>query len=56
MACRLFGTKPLSKQIVSDCQLDAKERLSVVFLLKIQYFSFKEMQCRLQNDGHFALA
>ena len=30
MACRLFGTKPLSKSMLGYCQLDPKEQNSVL--------------------------
>ena len=36
MACRLFGTKPLSKPTLCYCQLEPKKHTSVKFLIKIQ--------------------
>ena len=38
MACRLFGTKPLSEPILPNCQLDTKEHSSVKFYLKFKSF------------------
>ena len=51
MACRLFGTKPLSKPMLGYCQLDSYEQISI----KIQNFSFmkRHLKYRLRNGGHF---
>ena len=38
MACRLFGTKPLSDPILPYCQLHPKEHISVKFSLKFKVF------------------
>ena len=46
MACRLFGTKPLSQPKLPYCQLDPKEHISVKFYLKFN-FSFKEIHLEM---------
>ena len=55
MACRLFGTKPLSKPVPGYCQLDPWEQISVKFESK--YNTFDSGICiwkrRLRNGGHF---
>ena len=56
MACSLFGTKPLSKQVLGYCQLDPKEQTSVKFESK--YKTFHSRKCiwlkrSLRNGGHF---
>ena len=47
MAWRLLGAKPLSEPMLSYCQLDPKEHISVNFYLKIKKFSFKEMHLKM---------
>ena len=48
MACRLFGTKPLSKPVLEDCQLDSWEGTNVSeILIKIQNFSFTKMHLKI---------
>ena len=42
MACRLFGAKPLSEQMLHYGQLDPKEHISVKFPLKFQSFRLKK--------------
>ena len=37
MACRLDGTKPLPEPMLTYCQLEPKEHLSVKFYLKFKY-------------------
>ena len=51
VACRLFGTKPLSKPMLPYCQLVAKEYISVKFYLKFQSFHSRKCtwKCRLRN-------
>ena len=44
MACRLFGTKPLSKPMPLPFQL---ELISVIFFIKIGTFSFTKMQLKI---------
>ena len=58
MACRLFGAKPLSPPMVSCCQLDPKEHISVKFHLKFKSFNSRKCtwKCRLQNGGHIVSA
>ena len=58
MACLLFSTKPLSEPMLSYCQLDPEEHISVIFYLKFECFhSWKCMwKCRLLNCGHFVSA
>ena len=38
MACRLFGTKPLSEPMLTYCQLGPEEHISVKFHLKFKSF------------------
>ena len=38
MACRLFGAKPLSKQMLGYCQLDPQKQSSVTFNPNTKYF------------------
>ena len=38
MACRLFGAKPLSESMLSCCQIDTKEHVSVKFYLRFKSF------------------
>ena len=49
MACRLFGTKPLSKPILGYCELDPYEQISVKFNqntnIFIQENAFKNIVC-----------
>ena len=49
MACRLDGTKPLSKPMLTYCQLKPKEHISVKFYLKFKYFRLRKCvwTCRL---------
>ena len=55
MACRLNGAKPLSKPVLTYCQLDPKERISMKFYLKVKYFHSRKCVWtnRLWNGGHF---
>ena len=50
MACRLFGTKPLSEQILSYCQLGPQEQTWVHFKYKDEHFlpqkSVKKLVCK----------
>ena len=46
MACRLCGTKPLSKPMLSYCQLDPNEQTSVTFSIKIQNLLFTKMHLK----------
>ena len=56
MACCLNGAKPLSEPVLTYCQLDPKEYISMSFYLKFKYFHLRKCvsTCRLQNGGHFA--
>ena len=47
IACRLFGTKPLSEPILACCQLDPKEHVSMKLYLKYQKFSFIKMHLKM---------
>ena len=38
MACHLFGTKPLSEPMMTYCQLDPKENISMNYYLKFKVF------------------
>ena len=55
MACRLDGTKPLSEPMVTYCQLEPKEHISMKFYLKFIYFHSRKCiwTCCLQNGSHF---
>ena len=46
MACRLYGAKPLSSQMLCYCQLDPKEQTSVI---KVQHFSFTKMYLKISS-------
>ena len=53
MACRLFGAKPLSKPMLSYCQLGSQEQTSVKFESELYIFIQEnafENVC--QNGGH----
>ena len=56
MACRLSGAKPLSEPMLSYCQLDPKEHISVKFHLNLKVFihgnSPENVVC--QSGGHLA--
>ena len=45
MACRLDGVKPLSEPMLSYCQLDPKEHISVKFYSNLKFKSFHPMKC-----------
>ena len=50
MACRLYGTKPLSEPMLDHYQLDPWEQSSVkFFLIKIQNFSFMKMHVKISS-------
>ena len=55
MACRLDGAKPLSEPMLTYCQLDPKEHISMTYCLKLKYFHSRKCvwTCRLRNGGHF---
>ena len=57
MACRLDSTKPLSKPVLTYCQLEPKEHISMKFYLKFKYFhSIKYVWTyRLRNGSHFSM-
>ena len=38
MACRPFGAKPLSESMMTYCQLDPKEHISMKYYLKFKIF------------------
>ena len=56
MACRLFGAKPLSESILTNCQLYHKDRNPVKWESTNKTFHSWTCvwKCRMQNDGHFA--
>ena len=58
MACRLFGAKPLCEPMLSYCQLDTTEHISVKICIKQK--SFHSSKCtskyNLRNGGHFVSA
>ena len=49
MACRLFGTEPLSKPMLPYCQLNSWEQISVKFKLEYYHFHSRKFiwKCRL---------
>ena len=49
MACRLFGTKPLSEPMMTYCQLDPKEYISMKYYLNCKRFSFKKMHLNISS-------
>ena len=53
MACRLFGTKPLSEAKLPYCQPDPKEHISVKFYSRFKSFHSRKCtwKCRLPNVG-----
>ena len=53
MTCCLFSAKPLSEPMLSSCQLDPKEHISVKFYVKFKSFHSKKCtwKYRLQNGG-----
>ena len=50
MVCRLFGAKLLSKLMLGYCQLDPLEQTIVTFLIKIQNFSFTNMNLKKSSE------
>ena len=55
MACRLNGAKPLSELVLTYCQLDPKEHISMIFYLNFKYFHSRKCvwTCRLGNGRYF---
>ena len=55
MACCLFSTKPLSKPMLSHCQLDPWEQTSVKFQSKYNTFYSRNCiwKCHLWIGSHF---
>ena len=56
MACRLFGTKPLSKPMLSCCWLGPWAPTSMKFQSKYKTFHSRKKnikKCRLRNGGYF---
>ena len=55
MACRLLGPKPLSEPMLTYCQLDPKEHISIIFYLKFKYFHLWKCiwSCCLWHCSHF---
>ena len=58
MACCLFHAKPLSKPMLGHYQLDPKEQISVIFLIKTLNLSLKKTHLKVSSakGGHFASA
>ena len=57
MACRLFGTKPLSEPMLPYCQLDHKVHISVKFHSKFKRFHSRNCTRKcLWNVVHFVAA
>ena len=57
MACHLFGTKQVPIPVLTCCQLDPQEHISVTFLLKFRYFHLWNFiwKGRPQNVSHYCL-
>ena len=47
MACRLDGAEPLSEPMLTYCQLEPKDHVSMKMYFKIQIFSFKKMRLNM---------
>ena len=58
MACRLFGTKPLSEPMLPYFQLDPKKHLKWNFVSNSKVFIQENAlkNASLQNGGHFVSA
>ena len=58
MACRLYGTKPLSEPMTQYCSLDPSEQYSVKYQSEYKTFYSQKYiwKCRLGNVGHFVSA
>ena len=54
----LDGAWPLSEPMLTYCQADCKEHISIKFYLKFKYFHSRKSvwTCRLWNGGHFVSA
>ena len=55
MASRLFGAKPLPEPMLTYCQLDSWEHISVKFESEFYHFHSRKYnwKCRLPKFGHF---
>ena len=54
MACHIFGAKPLSKPMLTCCQLDPKEQTSVKFESKYKIFRSPKWIWKYRRNGvHF---
>ena len=55
MACGLDGAQPLSEPMLTYCQLDPKQHISMKFYLKFKYFHSRKCiwTCHLRNGSHF---
>ena len=58
MACRLFGTKPLSGPMLASCYLEHWEQVIVKYDSKYKNRQLGKgiWKYHLLNDGHFVLA
>ena len=50
LACRLFGTKPLSEPMLAYCKLHPWEQVSAKFHSKFKHFHSRK--CLLRNGSH----
>ena len=52
---QIFGAKPLSEPMMTYCQLNHKEHISMKYYLKFRSFHSRNCiwNCRLWNGGHF---
>ena len=59
MVCRLFGAKPLSEPMMTYCQLDHKEHISIKYHLNSKVFiqenSFENILCEMATILSLAL-
>ena len=55
MVCSLHGAKSLSEPMLTYCQLEPKEHISIKLCLKFKYFHARKcaLTCHQRNSGHF---
>ena len=55
MACPLSGARPLSEPMMTYCQLNPREHISMKYCLKFKCFHSRKCiwKCRLENSSHF---
>ena len=55
MACRMVGAKPLSKPMLTYCQWEPKEPISMKFYLKFKYFHSRKCVWTYRLLNHLSL-